>query len=73
MHHRLVMLQEGDNPLEIPMTADLAPNVFLNVAVMQQNRFYEAHTELRVSQPLQVSLKPLRDELPPGEDLTVEV
>lgn len=73
LSHRLVMLQEGDNEIELAMTSDLVPNVFLNIAVMQRNEFFTAQAEFRVSQAMKVAVKPALDELKPGEDLTVEI
>ncbi|QEG41940.1 tetratricopeptide repeat protein [Roseimaritima ulvae] len=71
--YRLVELQAGDNPLQLPMESDFAPNLFVSVAVMQRNQFHIASSEFRVAQELQITLKPDAKELKPGEEVTVEV
>ena len=71
--YRLVELQNGVNELTVPMESQFAPNFNLSVAVMEHNRFHAASSEFRVSQQLQVTLKPSAEVLKPGEDLTVEI
>ncbi len=71
--YRLVELQQGDNPLQLPMEGDFAPNLFLSVAVMQRNQFHAASSEFRVSQKLQVTLKPARSDVKPGEQVPVAI
>ncbi len=71
--HKLIKLNSGDNELLLPMDSQFAPNVYLSVAVMQRNQFHQAQSEFRVSQQLQVTIKPQQAELKPGEDLAVEI
>ncbi len=73
LDYRLVKLKQGINTIDVPMVADLAPNFFLSVAVMQRNRFHTAESGFQVTQRLKVTLKPSRKTLPPGEDLSVEI
>jgi alpha-2-macroglobulin len=68
LDYRLVALQQGDNTLEIPMTAKLAPNFELAVAAMTDvrsepkddkaapRRFHEASSPFTVQRDLRVSL-----------------
>ncbi len=71
--YRLVELQNGANEVVVPMESQFAPNFNLSVAVMEHNRFHAASSEFRVSQQLQVTLKPSAEVLRPGDDLTVEI
>ena len=71
--HQLVQLKKGDNQLKLPMQSAFAPNFYLSVAVMQRNRFHTAQSEFRVSQKLNIALKPTQTELRPGEDLSVQI
>ena len=71
--HRLVELKKGDNEIALPMESAFAPNFFLSAAVMQRNEFHTAQSEFRVTQRLNVVLKPNRKELKPGDDLTVQI
>ncbi len=71
--YRLVNLKQGDNEVAVPMSAELAPNFSLTVAVMDRNRFYTASSGFRVTQRLRVTLKPDRATLQPGEDLAVAI
>ena len=71
--YQLVRLQEGDNTISVPINAELAPNFFLSVAVMERNRFHAASSSFRVAQQLQITLKPSAAILKPGEDLSVDV
>ncbi len=73
LDHKLVNLKTGGNDLLLPMDSQFAPNVYLSVAVMQRNQFHQAQSEFRVSQQLQVTVKPQQAELQPGEDLSVEI
>ncbi|GAA5509961.1 tetratricopeptide repeat protein [Novipirellula caenicola] len=73
LDYQFVSLETGDNKIELPMKSSFAPNVFLSVAVMTKNRLHAAESEFRVSQSLQVTLKPNTQKLKPGDDLTVEV
>ncbi|GAA4459983.1 tetratricopeptide repeat protein [Novipirellula rosea] len=73
LDYQLVTLASGDNKIELPMKSSFAPNVFLSVAVMTKNQFHSAQSEFRVSQTLQISLKPHSQQLKPGDDLTVEI
>ncbi|NND97519.1 MAG: tetratricopeptide repeat protein, partial [Pirellulaceae bacterium] len=71
--YKLVRLDTGDNDLTVPMESGFAPNFFLSVAVMEGNRFHWAQSEFRVSQELNVVLKPNQEQLEPGDDLSVEI
>jgi uncharacterized protein YfaS (alpha-2-macroglobulin family)/outer membrane protein assembly factor BamD (BamD/ComL family) len=71
--YRLVNLKQGDNTITIPLNADLAPNFYLSVAVMERNRFHAASSGFRVTQRLRVTLKTAHNSLRPGEDLDVAI
>lgn len=86
--YRLVDLKQGSNDLELPMTAELAPNFELSVAVMtdarppqdpQQartfRRFHEAASPFVVERQLHVTIQPRPGAatVRPGDDLEVTV
>lgn len=71
--YQLVELKKGSNDLSVPMDSKLAPNFNLAVAVMHGNRFHETGSEFRVTRKLNITLKPNRKSLKPGEDLKVEI
>ncbi|TWU06037.1 tetratricopeptide repeat protein [Stieleria varia] len=71
--HRLVDLRKGINKIEIPIESHLAPNFFLNAAVMQRNRFHQAQSGFVVDKKLSIELTTSERELAPGEKLTVEL
>ena len=55
--YQLVRLQRGENELTLPMTAELAPNFDLSIAVMERNRFHAAAAGFVVAQKLNITLK----------------
>jgi uncharacterized protein YfaS (alpha-2-macroglobulin family)/tetratricopeptide (TPR) repeat protein len=77
LQYQLIELNKGSNPLEIPMTARLAPNFELAVAVMtdgrkaeggrrkgeEGKRFHEANSPFTVERELNVTIasKPKKD------------
>lgn len=71
--YQLVPLKKGANNLSIPMQSKLAPNFNLSVVVMQGNRFHQASSEFRVARKLNITLKPNKTTLKPGDELKVEV
>ena len=81
LDYRLVELQTGTNRLSIPITARLAPNFQLAVAVMSdaspKRRFHEATSQLTVQRALKVTLswpqKQAAAAVRPGEPLEVTV
>ncbi len=73
LQYELVNLKNGVNKLDIPMVAELAPNFFLSVAVMQRNEFHTATSGFQVAQRLNVVLKPNKTTLRPGDPLTVDI
>lgn len=71
--YQLVRLEEGENDLRIPMEAKLAPNFNLSIAVMERNRYHAASSPFRVARRLTIELSPDKEELQPGENLTVGI
>ena len=71
--HQVVNLKTGTNLVKIPVTANLAPNFVLSVAVIEQNKFHQAQSDFRVTRKLKIALKPGKSTLRPGEELTVEI
>jgi alpha-2-macroglobulin len=71
--YQLVELNEGENELQLPMTAELAPNFTLSVAVMDRNRFHTADAPFEVSQKLNIAITPARTEAQPGEAVEVTI
>ncbi|MFN0050915.1 MAG: MG2 domain-containing protein, partial [Planctomycetales bacterium] len=71
--YRLIELQTGANPLDLPLEEKLAPNFELAVTVMEGDKFHEARSEFRVTRDLVIGLKPSQTTLKPGEPLTVDV
>lgn len=69
----LTELKTGANALDIPLVEKLAPNFRLSVAVMQQDKYHEAHSDFRVTRELRIVLKPNQTTLKPGDPLTVEI
>ena len=86
--YRLVPLKTGSNRLELPLTARLAPNFDLAVAVMidarasdedqKSRRFHEATSPFTVQRELQVAVRTQRKKqakgpIRPGEEVEVTV
>ncbi len=71
--YQLVNLKTGANPIILPMDAKLAPNFRLSAAVMHNHHFHATQTDFLVERELQISLKPNKTTLGPGEELEVNL
>ncbi|WP_167546677.1 tetratricopeptide repeat protein [Stieleria maiorica] len=65
--HRLVDLKQGENSIEVPIDADLAPNFFLSASVMQPGKLHHALSGFVVNKGLQLKLTPSVTSLAPTE------
>ena len=73
LDYKLVKLKRGENQLDIPLSADLAPNFFLSVVVMQRESLHQASSEFTVQQKLNVKLTASQQQLEPKQRLKVAI
>jgi len=66
-------LAKGDNTINLPVTADLAPNFTFAAALMDGHRFHKAELDLKVRSSLTVVLEPAAEEVEPGGTVKVKL
>ncbi|MDV6029297.1 MAG: tetratricopeptide repeat protein [Phycisphaera sp. RhM] len=71
--HRLVQLKQGENKIDIPIDADLAPNFYLSASVMQRSKLHHALSGFVVTKRLQVKLTPSTTDLKPTDRVKVGI
>ncbi|QDV45560.1 tol-pal system protein YbgF [Stieleria neptunia] len=71
--HRLVQLKQGENKIDIPIDADLAPNFYLSASVMQRSKLHHAVSGFVVAKRLQVKLTPSTTDLKPTDRVKVGI
>lgn len=71
--HRFLRLDAKSGVLEIPLESGHAPNVFASVAIPGADRLFTASTELVVFRHLNVSVKPGKEAVGPGEEEVFDV
>jgi len=71
--YRLVPLRKGSNRVPIDIPDECAPNFNLCAAVLHNNEFHHARKALAVLKLLRIALAPSKQELRPGEEVTVKV
>lgn len=71
--HRTVLVKRGENRLELPITAELAPNVQLAAAAAAEGELYQVRRSLTVSRKLVLTIEPDRPEHEPGGEVALTV
>ena len=73
LSYKLMQLVEGDNPLKWAVDGSQFPNFTLNASRMTGEKFEHAAIDVRVERDLQVTLKPVKASVAPGEEVEVDV
>ena len=73
LSYKIVPLAAGDNPLKWTVEGSQFPNFTLNASRMTGEKFEQAALDVRVERELQVTLKPIKTSVGPGEEVEVEV
>ncbi len=71
--YRVFQATERSSTVDLPLSAEHAPNVFLRMAVAKEGVLHEAGDEVAVFQYLDVQVTPDRDTYRPGEPVTLTV
>lgn len=67
---RIVELKAASQTIDVPITADNQPNIYLAVAFLSENSLYQAAKNLKVpatDKQLQIEISPTRETFTPGE------
>ncbi|MGE3819108.1 MAG: MG2 domain-containing protein, partial [Isosphaeraceae bacterium] len=73
LSYRIVALSEGNNAVAWTVDGPQFPNFTLAAARMTGTRFDEASLEFDVERDLQVTIRPTKPAVGPGEEVTVEI
>ena len=73
LKYEIVPIKVGDNPVAWPVDGPQFPNFTLTASRMGGESFDQASLDIRVERDLNVTLKPLKPAVGPGEDIEVEV
>ena len=73
---RVIHATASSVTVEVPITADNQPNVFVSAAFIRENTLYQANKNLRVpavQQILNVNIEPSKPQFQPGEPATYNI
>ena len=73
LSYKVVQVAEGDNPLKWAVDGAQFPNFTLNASRMTGEKFEHAAIDIGVERDLQVTLKPVKTSVGPGENVEVEI
>ena len=71
--YKLIGVKDGDNPLGWAIDGPQFPNFTLTAARMWENKFDQAKLDIQVERDLQVTVKPTKPLVGPGEEVEIEV